>query len=71
MTPLAWIVVATLVLAVAGLALRSVRRRADRPRPDSSGEDTARAEALAQISRDIERGRSAGHDLTSQQGTFL
>ncbi|HEX5333376.1 MAG TPA: hypothetical protein VFW79_12105 [Cellulomonas sp.] len=77
MTPLEWAGVVVLVVVVVGAGLRSVRHRVDRRQPDASGtdrahgEDAARAEALAQISRDIERGRSAGRDFTSQQGTFL
>jgi hypothetical protein len=61
----------SLVVVLCGVGLRSIHHRVDRPPRDASGEDAARAEALQQISRDIERGRSAGRDLTSQQGTFL
>ena len=71
MSPLEWVGVVVLVGVLSGLGLRSIRHRVDRPPRDASGEDTARAEALLQISRDIERGRSAGRDFTSQQGTFL
>jgi len=75
MTPLEWVGVVVLVV-VAGAIMAVVGRRRTRHRsaprvPESNAERAARAEALGQISRDIERGRSAARDSTSQQGTFL
>lgn len=71
MSPLVWVGIVALGGVLSVFGLRSFRHRVDPPPRDASGEDAARAEALVQISRDIERGRSAGRDFTSQQGSFL
>ena len=71
MTPLEWVGVVVLVVVAILVGLWSIRHRADHRMPETSAGRAARAEAQVQISRDIERGRSAGRDLTSQQGTFL
>ena len=71
MSPLEWVGIVALGGVLSVIGLRSFRHRVDAPPCNASGEDVARAEALAQISRDIERGRSAGRDSTSRQGVFL
>ena len=63
-TPM-WTTVVLAVLAVTGVVgLRvSFRSRLDRATRSTDPRDAERAEALRQVSRDIERGRAAGHGL--------
>jgi hypothetical protein len=60
-----WAAIALSVIGLAGiLGLGSnLRVRLDRETRSTDAPDRERAEALHQISRDIERGRSAGNGL--------
>ncbi|MGV8979435.1 MAG: hypothetical protein ACOH17_15490 [Cellulomonas sp.] len=71
MSPLEWVGVVVLGGALVVFGLRAIRHRVNRAPRDARAKNYIRPEELAQISRDVERGRSAGQGFTSQQGTFL
>jgi hypothetical protein len=53
---------AIVLLSLVGLRF-NLRTRLDREAGSTDASDQERAEALRQVSRDIEKGRSAGHGL--------
>jgi hypothetical protein len=60
-----WTVIALLAIGVSSfVGLRvNLRARLDRETRSTDASTRERAEALRQVSRDIEKGRSAGHGL--------
>ena len=60
-----WTAVGLAVLGLSGVAglKASFRGRLDRATRSTDPLDAERAEALRQVSRDIEKGRAAGHGL--------